>query len=631
MILPLLLHSAGLGVLTVLPGYLIHRAWLRHAGLSWRACAGLVFAAQTVLLTNLAAVAGYRFGVALVVLAGLLAGVALAAYRTHAGRQPADVPLSLAEGLFQALIMMVFLGPALVLFLPLDTDAQGFGHIALMVREGGTITTLAPFQPDVAYLYSAAPFVWWAFFSDLFSLPLHQVMLPFSHLVAGFTALLSIDLGQWLAPGRPRMRWLYPLMVTAGLGLFLSVMDSAYTSVLAVCLIAVFLIFAAYAISTGGKGWLPPALAAVPLAGVALSHPDTILILLIGYVPFYATYWLVKVREEAWQTWLRFFVWIPAIGVLLTIPWTLRALPLFFEDQVISPFQLSLRHWRLLVLYQGVLVPALALIGVGIAAVRRSFTDVLMLTWAVFVIDFSMFGLAERLFLPFGIDIMRYMYPHSIAWRGPILPWAYLAASALDGILARWPPITLTERRAASLCGAGLAAIGLLVAFNRPVLAATRPYLSFFGAFSSRPDLAALAYLRQNTPADGTLILNYPLGFEGHWVMVISEREAVVFRDQPFFHGAEPYYARMEQLETLYFDLAQPGAYEAIREHGITHVFIPQIVTYPERYDDVADTIRWRWPEQYWQPLLYDPAQVEWLTLAYEAGGARVYAVRPAP
>jgi hypothetical protein len=243
MIMPTLLHLIGLAVLVGIPGWLLYRGWLRRLGLSWRVGVGVALAALSVLFSDLAALAGYRLWLMLAVCGVMLIG-ALVVYfiRPRQGDHPDEV--TTADVLFHLFLFGVFLAPALVLYLPLDTDAQGFGYLALMVREGGTIDTLAPWQPEVRYLYSPALFVWWAFFSDLFSLPLHQVMLPFAHIAAGLAALLSIDLGAALLPGRPRMRWLLPLALVGGLGLFLTLLDSAYTSILALLFVILFLVLA---------------------------------------------------------------------------------------------------------------------------------------------------------------------------------------------------------------------------------------------------------------------------------------------------------------------------------------------------------------------------------------------------
>ncbi|MCC6904977.1 MAG: hypothetical protein IT326_03980, partial [Anaerolineae bacterium] len=324
---------------------------------------------------------------------------------------------------------------------------------------------------------------------------------------------------------------------------------------------------------------------------------------------------------------------IPVLGVLLTGPWALRVLPLFFVEQVVSPFILSATHWKQMVVYQGVLVPALALGGAMLALWRRRLPDVLMLTWLVFVIDFSIFGLTDRFFDLIGIDIMRYVYPYSVAWRGPILTYAYFATVFIDWLLDRWAAarehaiaMPMWAGQAALVTGIGL--VALAVVLSRPILISSRQAVNFFGAFSSRADLAVMTYLRQNSPQD-SLILNYPSGFEGHWVTTIAERETVEFRDQPFFHLADSYYERMAQAEQAYFDLSQPAARVFVQAQGIDYVIIPQIVNQPERFNDMRGSIRWRWPQDTWRALDYDPASIDWLEQVFEQDGAQVYRVLP--
>jgi hypothetical protein len=634
MIGPTLLHLVGLAVVVGLPGWLLYRAWLRRLGLSWRVGAGIVLAGLSVLFSDLAALAGYRLWLMLVVCGVVLVG-ALVVYFLAPRRSDPSTPPTTTDVLFHLLLFAIFLAPAFVLYLPLDTDAQGFGYLALMVRQGGTIDTLAPWQPEVRYLYSPALFVWWAFFSDLFHLPLHQVMLPFTHVAAGLAALLSIDLGAVLLPGRPRMRWLLPLTLVGGLGLFLTLLDSAYTSILALLFVILFLILT-FRAAQEPRGSIV-ALASVALAAVALTHPDTIIILLIGYLPFYLTFWLSRSQFRTRRVWLRLFVLIPAIGVVLTLPWVARVLPLFFEQHVVSPFVLRLSHIRQLILYHGLLVPLAALAGVVIALRRRRLADLLIVTWLIMVVDFSMFGLVDRVFSLFGLDVMRYVYPFSVAWHGPIIPYAYLAALALDSLLD-WrlaqrakpvDPLARTPRWPVPVLSAGLGLIVVLVALQGPILEASAGVLSFFGAFSSRADLAAMAYLREHTPEDA-LVLNYPLGFEGHWVPVIAERKSVTFREQPFFSGAEPYYERAAALSGVYFDLAAEDSYALVQQYGVTYVIVPQIVGDPARFGDMRAMMRWRWPEDTWRGFDTLPSEVDWLELLFEQDGAQVYRVLPA-
>lgn len=612
-----ILVGGALIVLVGLPGWLTYR--LFNERLSWRESVALVAAGLSVLFSNVSAVAGYQLPVILAVNLAVIVGLGAAIWhrRSYLAREGGEAHNRSLQGtdwisaLYHLFIFGVFLAPVFVMYLPFDTDAQGFGYLALMVREGGTIDTLAPWQPEVSYLYSPAFFIWSAYFSDLLGLPMHQVMMPFAHIAVGMVAMLGLDLGRSLAPDRPRVAWLMPILLLSGLGLFTTLMDSAYTTV-------VGLLFTMLFLSLIFRGEWP---AAVALAAIPLTHPDTTIILLMGYIPFYATFWLNREGADR-VTWLRWFVWIPGLAMALTLPWLVRVWPLFLHHEISSPFPLLMIHVRQLVIFNGVLLPIVALGGVVVAIRQRCRAGILMAIWLLFIIDFSLFGLTDRLVSLVGLNVMRYVYPFSVAWHGPIIPYAYLAAMALDTALGHVP---LQRYAVGGMLAGGIVATVLATALSDPLIQATKPILPIFGVFSSEDDLAAMVYLRENAPED-VLILNYPVGYEGHWTPTLAERECVAFRERenPFFAGSEPYYERLQELTPIYFDLATPGARETLSRYGVSYVIVPQIITEPERFDEMQ---RWRWPEQAWYPLVSSPAEVTWLELVFDQNGAQVYRV----
>jgi hypothetical protein len=616
----------ALFALVVLPGLVWHRALLARYGLSPLTTVVLALAALAVLFSSAGAILGYQLWLMLTLNVGLaLVGLVLwFVQRRELGSWRdwlASLRLSPPDALFFCLLFAVFAVPAFVLIVPFDTDAQGFGYLALTVKLGGTIDTLAPFYPEVRYLYSPAFFVLTAYLSDLLRLPLHEVMLGLGHAIAGLAALLAFDLGRTLE--NRRVGFLMALTTTFGMGLLTTVMDSAYTSVLAILFAELFLILLWRAMEDQTR--LGIGLAGLALAAVPLSHPDTTIILLIVYLPFYASAWLS--HEMTWHRFRLLGLLIPALGIVLTLPWLLKVWPLFFEAHIESPFLVTAWHWRQLILYNGILVPALALWGASIAVHRRRLIDVWMLTWLLAVIDFGLFGLTGKLGALLGLDIMRYVYPFSIAWHGPIIPFAYLAALALDNLAhhahrlkaINWQRVRLV----ATLVGLALVA-GMLVA-NRPLVRLSKGRIAIYGGFSSRADVAALRWLYHNSPED-SLLLNYPVEVEGHWAPVISERDSISFRDQHFFSQRpsilETQMEPENEVTVIYHDLASPEAEAWLREHGVDYVFIPQVVAEPASLAKLQ-----RWNEPRLLPFTSSPGEADYLQLVYEDNGAQIYRV----
>jgi hypothetical protein len=612
--------------LVALPGLVWHRAYLAEHRLSPLTATALALAALTVLLSSAATLFGYRLGLMLALNGGLLlAGVVV--WWLRRDRAPswpvwrAGLRLSLPDALYFTLIVALFLVPAFILVVPFDTDAQGFGYLALTTRLSGTIDTLAPFHPGVRYLYSPGFFVLTAYLSDLLAVPVHQVMLGIGHAAAALVALLAYDLGRVLES--KRLGLLMALTVTIGAGLFTTVMDSAYPSVLAALFVELFLIMLWRAMERNHP--LDVALAALALAAVPLSHPDTTITLLIAYLPFYASAWLS--HEMTWHRFRLLGLLIPALGLALTLPWLAKVWPLFFEAHIKSPFVALPKHWTQLVLFNGVLVPGLAIIGALLAARRRRLVDVLMLTWSLSVIDFGLFGLAGRVGALVGVDIMRYVYPYSIAWHGPIIPFGYLSALALDAFARRTQRLAAINWRRVQ---AGLALVGLIllvggIAANKPLLRWSKSWVAIFGGFASEADVAALRWLDQITPQD-SLLMNYPVYVEGHWAPVISERNTVSFRDQHFFSQRPPILEvqveRQNPVTEVYHDLASPEAEAWLRQHGVDYVLVPQFIGDPASWTHMQ---RWKPPRT--QPFVSRPEEAAYLELVYEQDGAQIYRV----
>ena len=149
-----------------------------------------------------------------------------------------------------------------------------------------------------------------------------------------------------------------------------------------------------------------------------------------------------------------------------------------------------------------------------------------MLVWLLLVIELSAFGLIGRLLPP----LAALTSAPNLARHGVILPFSWFGGVALlqfwDG---RLPTSVKRRLRASAYPLIALAAILLLLlSLNfQPLLA----LLGFPPATITRDDAAALAWLRENTPADAVV-----MAADGNaWLPVFAERRATDIRAVRYF------------------------------------------------------------------------------------------------
>ncbi len=519
-----------------------------------------------------------------------------------------------------AFAALIFIIPAVILPVPLDTDAQGFGYLALMARSGGDFTSLAPWHPDVDYLYSPGFSALTAYLSQQLNLGLHTIQMGVGAVLATLFVWLAYDLGSEIQ-GK-RLGRAMALASIIGLGLFTAYMDSHFTTVLALTFALAFLI---YVYRYLRDGWMPDLIAAGLLLGaVVLAHPDTTIILGLGFVPWLLTMWFAKPQPDV-RRWLALVIVVPAVALMGIAPWLMTIRDLL-GSEIVSPFTRDAGHALVMIIYHGVIIFPLALLGAWVGLRARDSMTLLAVGWLIVAFDFAVTGVLATL-LPVLLEpVLRYEYPFSIAWHAPIIPYMILGGRALLWLwdraldarfgraLHRFAPIALIIGCAA-LIGVGV--------FHEPLLALSKGRVSFFGAFASADDVTAMEWLRANAPADAR-ILNHPGPHEGDWVPIIAERNTIYFRPQPFFRGTEAIEAEQDRLLAFWRDPADPANAELLAEADVAYVIVPQIFTTPAA---LATMFRWRPPIADIVPMSSDPADAPYLTLIFDANGAQVYAV----
>jgi hypothetical protein len=556
------------------------------------------------------------------VFALIVLGAAMTAgyYRGTTGK-PAWAWPSTRDVLFMIVVITLFGAAVLVLPVPLDTDAQGFGYLALTLREGKDYTTLAPWHPEIDYLYSPGYIGLIAYLSARFDLGIHTLQLIFSAATAVLFVWTAYDLGNELEG--PRTGRGLMLAAVIGTGLITAFMDSHFTALLALLFSLGFITFVLRFLDKWR--WSSVLFAAICLAGVPLSQPDTTIALIIGYAPWLVVIWLSKPRPS-FRAWLILVSVIPSVALGIILPWLASIRDLLGSD-IESPFQVEFSHWRTMVLMHGGIVVVLATVGLLVGVRKRHPAHWLMIVWLVGIVEFSTLGLLEKTFPDLLEPLLKYDYPFSLAWHGPIIPYTLLGGTALV-----WLADQLGGQRLDRLVGwlaipvLVLALAGLVagVVFFDDILATSKDHADFYGAFSSAADTDAMTWIREHTPQD-TRVLNHPGPHEGDWGPDITERDTVYFRPQPFFSNTEQVEAEQEVFRAFWNDPADPAQADRLRQAGVRYVLVPQVFGNP---DSFMDMLRWRQPLPEARSYLKTPInQAPYLQLVYDKNGARVYEV----
>lgn len=527
---------------------------------------------------------------------------------------------SMRDLLFLAFAALVFIVPALIVPVPLDTDAQGFGYLALTAQLGGSFDTLAPFHPEITYLYSPGWTALMAYLNHQLGLGLHIIQMGVAAVLCLLLVWLAYDFGSELQD--KRLGRAMGIAMLGGLGLFTAYMDSHYTTLLALVFALAFLTFVTRYLRE--QHLIDFIAAGLMLGAVVLSHPDTTIILALGYAPWLLTIWLGKPRPTP-RTWLMLLLGVPLVAVLAISPWLLHVRELLGTD-IVSPFERSASHASVMILYHGILIVPFAVIGAVVGLRGRNQAAILSVGWLVLILDFSTTGIIPSLF-PW-LPILRYDYPFSLAWHGPIIPYTILGGAGLlwlwDRLFERRVGMALHRAAPALLVVLCVLAVGVLPVKD-PLIAFSKGRVGFFGAFSSAADVAAMEWIKANAPEDAR-VLNSPLPHEGDWIPVISERDSIYFRPQPFFRGTEAVEAEQDALLAFWQNPAEPANAALLDAANISYVIVPQIITAP---DSIETMVRWRTPlTEGFAPMQSSVADAPYLELVFEQDGAQVYAVR---
>jgi hypothetical protein len=544
--------------------------------------------------------------------------------------------LSFTIILILSIISLVFLSLPLVINVPFDVDGQGFGYMSLVVKQSGSITNLAPYNPEIEWVYSPAFPIFSAFISDTFDIPLHVVMPVFSAIMAILLLIYGYEFGKRVK--NKMFGFLFAFCQVCGIWLFLAFFDSHYAGILATFFLIVFIdyFFRTYEKPTKKNIFI----SSFALTGIFYSHPDTIFNFLIGFCIFYLTVLFCRHKKKFdLKKYLTLFGIIPFLAVIFSLPYMIHVISILrkysFEH---VGFYTQLSNIKIMFIYGGVLVPILSVIGLYFAFKKRTAINILMITWFFAIIEFSSIGLFEYIFSYLPFNPLFLMYPFGIAWHAPIIPLPFLAAITLYNLFIYFEKkkfifyIFIKKNINLFLIIILFLLIGSIFFANKIILCSKKLPLPLYGEFSSYDDVNAMLWIKENTPEDA-LIFNYARAhpeypatsysrFEGDWVPTITERKTVFFRNQPFFFNKEDSIEYQQSMFYAYYDPVNETSNLLIYKANIDYVIVPQMFENPNEFSKMY---RWRYYKTFEQLSSFDDA--DYLKLVYDSNGAKVYKV----
>ena len=456
---------------------------------------------------------------------------------------------------------------------------------------------------------------------------MHTIQFAIAAVFCLLIVWLAYDFGSELRD--KRLGRAMALATLIGTGLLSAYLDSHFTTLLALVFAFAFLVYV--------MRYLREAKTADAIAGglmlgaVIICHPDTTIILALGYAPWLVTMWFGDPRPTP-RTWLVLAIAVPLIALLAIAPWLWSIRDLLGAD-IVSPFARNLDYWRLMVIYQGIIIVPLALVGAVVGVRKRDQAAILSIGWVIVAFDFATTGVLPTLLAPLLAPILRYDYPFSIAWHAPIIPYSILGGIGLLWLWDRFAEARIgaaLHRYAPALLVGGIVLVLAVVALREPLLRASRGIVSVYGAFSSSADVAAMEWLKLTSPQDA-LILNHPGPHEADWAPVIGERETIYFRPQPFFrdHGSgevgtvDVMSPTQERLLAFWRNPADPAHEALLRDAEVDYVLVPQLVGDAQSFESL-----YRWRPPFIDALVTQESCVcdaPYLTRVFEQDGAAVY------
>lgn len=478
-----------------------------------------------------------------------------------------DLTLALVAGLALALRLLMVRN----LDVPIGADSYQHTVIARLIAEhGGLFESWEPYAPLLTFTYHFGFHVHVAVFHWLTGMEVIQAVIWVGQIFNWMAVLV-------LAPLAVRVsgnRWAGAVAVLlAGL---LSPMPAyyvnwgRYTQLAGQIILLPAILLTWKVLEEERRDLRLIALTWIAAGGLALTHYR----IMIFYIIFVVVWVLIFLRREVWQQTFIRAAWVGMGAVLLFFPWFVHTLAgeIILNLRRVSAASQQINAIGELSLY---LSPVWWLtlpvaVGLGLWQRRREVLFV-ALWWFLLFIAVN----PEQLHLP-GTGVI-----HNFDFFIAI----YIPAGVLIGYLGvylvsqlarwqwSWPVLTLL------LVGAGL---------SRVWLKASMVDLAQH-ALVTRPDLQAMAWIRENTPQEAQFLVNFLAGYGGEaslgtdgglWIPLLAGRKSAI---PPLNYAAEqgmrPDYRQwVNELAQWVpqMDIDDPKVLARLQERGVTHIYIGQ-------------------------------------------------------
>ena len=403
-----------------------------------------------------------------------------------------------------------------------------------------------------------------AYLSQQLNQPIPQIHFSLAAAVLFLLTWLTYDFGAELRDKRLGRAMAIALLLCPGLPR--SYLDGHAGELLGLLFLLAFLLYALRLLRAFNLADLVAA--GLMLGAVVYANLSLTLLALLAFAALLIVVWIDQSSSSTPRSRWAISLGTPLVALLGIAPWLANNWSLIFPITP-SPYPAQLGNLSEAVGGHGSIIALLAVYGIAIGiranGLRRALSLTLLL-WLLLTLEASLIGVIGNLLTPLG----ALTNAPNLARHGLILPCAWFGGLALLRIWETRLPLDLRLRlrRAAYPLMILVAALLLLLGANfGALLDAARPFLSLPPAALTHADVAAMTWLRDNTPQDALLLAADANG----WLPVFAERRAVDFRAIRYFEWDQILDSPSEAAEPDFVFV--PAGSDAPNETALTPIF----------------------------------------------------------